>query len=88
MNAATQNKTKRTEIGVVVSNKADKTITVSVNKVEKHALYKKYIRRRKKMMAHDEQNQCTVGDTVEIIECRPLSKHKFWTLKKVIQKAA
>lgn len=88
MNADTQNKTKRTEIGVVVSNKADKTITVSVNKLEKHVLYKKYIRRRKKMMVHDELNQCTIGDTVEIIECRPLSKFKFWTLKKVIQKAA
>lgn len=88
MNSATDKKSKRTEVGVVVSNKADKTITVSVNKLEKHALYKKYIRRRKKMMAHDELNQCAVGDTVEIIECRPLSKNKFWSLKKVIEKAA
>ncbi|HDQ39985.1 MAG TPA: 30S ribosomal protein S17 [Desulfonatronum sp.] len=81
-------KSKRSEIGVVLSNKADKTITVSVNKLEKHPLFKKYIRRRKKFLAHDETNQCGIGDTVEIIQSRPLSKHKFWSLKKVIQKAA
>lgn len=88
MSQANQKKTRRTEVGVVLSNKADKTITITVNKLEKHPLFKKYIRRRKKMMAHDELNQCNIGDTVEIIESRPLSKHKFWTLKKVIQKAA
>lgn len=87
MSQAIEKKIKRTEIGVVLSNKADKTITVSMNKLEKHPLFKKYIRRRKKMLVHDEQNQCGVGDTVEIIESRPLSKHKFWSLKKVIQKA-
>jgi small subunit ribosomal protein S17 len=87
MNQANAKKTRRTEIGVVLSNKADKTITITVHKLEKHPLFKKYIRRSKKMMAHDELNQCNIGDTVEIIESRPLSKHKFWTLKKVIQKA-
>lgn len=88
MSQANQKKARRTEIGVVVANKADKTISVAVNKLEQHPLFKKYIRRRKKMMAHDEHNQCGIGDTVEIIESRPLSKHKFWTLKRVIQKAA
>ncbi len=88
MSQVSAKKSKRTEVGVVVSNKADKTITVSMTKLEKHPLFKKYIRRRKKMMAHDEMNQCGIGDTVEIIESRPLSKRKFWSLKKVIQKAA
>lgn len=88
MSQVNEKKIRRTEVGVVLSDKADKTITVTVNKLEKHPLYKKYIRRRKKIMAHDELNQCGVGDTVEIIESRPLSKQKFWILKKVIQKAA
>lgn len=88
MSQAIEKKKKRTEIGVVVSNKADKTITVSVNKLEKHPLFKKYIRRRKTMMAHDELNQCGIGDTVEIVESRPLSRRKFWFLKKVVQKTA
>lgn len=87
MNAEVKQKTKRTEVGVVLSNKAEKTIVVSVNKLEKHPLFKKYIRRRKKMMAHDEQSQCGIGDTVEIIESRPLSKRKCWQLKQVLQKA-
>jgi len=88
MSQANEKKTRRTEVGIVLSNKADKTITITVNKLEKHPLFKKYIRRRKKVMAHDELNQCNIGDTVEIIESRPLSKHKFWMLNKVIQKAA
>lgn len=87
MNTESRQKTKRTEVGVVLSNKAEKTIVVSVNKLEKHPLFKKYIRRRKKFMAHDAQNQCTIGDTVEIIESRPISKRKCWQLKQVLQKA-
>jgi small subunit ribosomal protein S17 len=87
MNPELKQKTKRTEVGVVLSNKAEKSIVVSVNKLEKHPLFKKYIRRRKKMMAHDEHNQCNIGDTVEIIESRPLSKRKCWQLKQVLQKA-
>ncbi|PTN37361.1 30S ribosomal protein S17 [Desulfonatronum sp. SC1] len=87
MNAELKQKTKRTEVGVVLSNKAEKTVVVSVNKLEKHPLFKKYIRRRKKMMAHDELNQCNIGDTVEIIESRPLSKRKCWQLKQVLLKA-
>ncbi|GAB6060931.1 30S ribosomal protein S17 [Desulfonatronum thiosulfatophilum] len=87
MNTELKQKTKRTEIGVVMSNKAEKTIVVSVNKLEKHPLFKKYIRRRKKMMAHDEQNVCNIGDKVEIIESRPLSKRKCWQLKQVLERA-
>ncbi len=87
MSADMKQKTKRTEIGIVLSNKAEKTIVVSVNKLEKHPLFKKYIRRRKKMMAHDESNSCNIGDTVEIVESRPLSKCKCWQLKQVLQKA-
>lgn len=87
MSTETTQKNKRIEVGVVLSNKAEKTIVVSVNKLEKHPLFKKYIRRRKKMMAHDALNQCQIGDTVEIIESRPLSKRKCWQLKQVLQKA-
>ena len=87
MNTEVRHKTKRTEVGVVLSNKAEKTIVVSVNKLEKHPLFKKYIRRRKKMMAHDEQNICNIGDTVEIVESRPLSKRKCWQLKQVLERA-
>lgn len=67
---------KRTLQGVVVSDKADKTITVRVDRRIMHPLYKKYIRRSKKYAAHDPENRCKVGDTVRIRECRPLSKNK------------
>ena len=73
--------------GVVVSDKADKTIVVMVETLVKHPLYKKYIRRRKKFMAHDPQNDCGVGDTVSIIEHRPLSARKRWHLVKIMEKA-
>ncbi len=67
---------KRVLQGVVVSDKADKTVTVRVDRRVKHPLYKKYIRRSKKYAAHDAENQCKVGDTVRIRECRPISKNK------------
>lgn len=73
--------------GVVVSDKADKTIVVMVETLVKHPLFKKYIRRRKKFMAHDPQNDCGVGDTVSIIEHRPLSARKRWHLVKIMEKA-
>jgi len=66
--------------GTVVSDKGDKTITVKVERRVMHPLYKKYIRISKKYAAHDEQNQYKVGDKVEIIECRPISKRKRWTV--------
>jgi small subunit ribosomal protein S17 len=78
---------RRTLTGVVVSDKADKTIVVSVDTLIKHPLFKKYIRRRKKFMAHDPNNDCGIGDTVTIIESRPLSARKRWALSKIVEKA-
>jgi len=74
--------------GVVVSDKMDKTVVVLVNRLIKHPVYKKYIRRRAKFMAHDEQNSARMGDTVEIIESRPLSKFKRWRLTRVVERRA
>ncbi len=71
---------KRVLTGRVTSDKMDKTITVLVNRRVIHPLYKKFIRRSKKYAAHDEENVCKIGDTVRIIECRPISKRKTWML--------
>jgi small subunit ribosomal protein S17 len=78
---------KRQMSGYVVSDKMDKTVTVKVERVVKHPLYKKYIRRHKKYMAHDERNECQVGDRVLILEARPLSKNKRWRVSKIMEKA-
>ena len=78
---------KRTLTGFVVSDKNDKTIVVRVESLIKHPVLKKYIRRRKKFMAHDPQNECTIGDKVQIVEHRPLSAQKRWHLNKIIEKA-
>lgn len=84
----TENEAKlRTITGKVVSNKMDKTITVLVERVVKHPVYGKYIKRSTKMMAHDEQNTCQEGDLVAITSCRPLSKRKAFKLVEVIEKA-
>ncbi len=74
--------------GVVISDKMDKTVVVLVNRVIKHPVYKKYIRRRAKFMAHDEQNSARMGDTVEIIQSRPLSKFKRWRLTRIVERRA
>jgi len=79
--------TARTVEGKVASNKAEKSISVLVERREKHPLYGKYIRKSTKFLAHDEDNVCGEGDTVVIEECRPLSKNKSWRLVKVVQKA-
>ena len=76
-----------TETGCVVSASMDKTIVVQISRKVCHPKYKKIITRKSKRFAHDETNQCQVGDTVLIQECRPLSRHKSWTLVKVLQKA-
>jgi small subunit ribosomal protein S17 len=81
------NNTARSLSGLVVSDKMDKTITVMIERRVKHPLYKKYIGRRTKVHAHDENNECGQGDTVMIEECRPLSKSKSWRLVKVLEKA-
>jgi small subunit ribosomal protein S17 len=77
----------RTITGKVVSNKMDKTITVLVERVVKHPIYGKYIKRSTKMMAHDEQNVCQEGDTVAITSCRPISKHKSFKVVEVLDAA-
>ncbi len=77
----------RTLTGTVVSNKMDKTISVEVERLIKHPTYGKYVRRTSKLLAHDEKDECREGDTVEIAECRPLSRHKAWRLVRVIERA-
>ncbi len=77
---------KRTMVGLVTSDKMDKTAVVKVSSKVKHPTYKKYILRSKKYKAHDELNQCSIGDTVAITECRPLSKDKNWRLSKIVVK--
>jgi len=72
--------------GIVVSNKPDKTIVVRVERIKKHPLYGKRIKRHKKFMAHDENNECQIGDKVLIKECRPLSKRKRWVLVKILER--
>ena len=74
-------------IGTVTSNKANKTVTVLVERLVKHRLYLKYVRRRTKFAAHDDQNDCRIGDKVQISESRPLSKTKRWRVVKIVEKA-
>ena len=78
---------RKTRIGTVVSDKMDKTIVVAVEDSYQHPLYKKTMKRTYKLKAHDEQNECGIGDTVEVMETRPLSKDKRWRLIRIIEKA-
>lgn len=78
---------KRSRIGYVVSDKMDKTVVVSVETHVSHPLYKKYIKRTKKFKAHDENNECRIGDKVKIMETRPLSKEKRWRVFEIIERA-
>jgi len=78
----------RIATGKVVSDKMDKTITVLVERTEKHPLYGKFIRRSTKLHAHDENNECQIGDTVKVVETRPYSKSKTWNLVQVVEKVA
>ncbi|MGF1693861.1 30S ribosomal protein S17 [Photobacterium kagoshimensis] len=77
----------RTQLGRVVSDKGDKSIVVAIERKVKHPIYGKYITRTTKLHAHDENNECGLGDTVEVRECRPMSKTKSWTLVRVVEKA-
>ena len=77
---------RKTRIGVVSSNKMDKTITVEVYDKVKHPIYKKTINKTTKLKAHDEKNECDIGDTVEIAETRPLSRDKRWRLVRIVEK--
>ena len=78
---------RRTLVGMVVSDKMDKTVVVRVERLVQNPRYKKYVRRYTKFMAHDESNDCSVGDRVQIIEHRPLSKHKRWMVQSTLAKA-
>ncbi|MBT4518389.1 MAG: 30S ribosomal protein S17 [Halieaceae bacterium] len=78
-------KRTRTVTGKVVSNKMDKTITVLIERREKHPVYGKYITRSSKIHAHDENNECSIGDTVTVAESRPISKSKTWKLLEVVE---
>ena len=77
---------RKTRIGIVSSNKMDKTITVEVHTKVKHPIYKKTLNKTTKFTAHDEENTCDIGDTVEIAETRPLSKNKRWRLVRIVEK--
>jgi len=79
---------RKTLTGVVSSDKMDKTVVAMVNRMVLHPVYKKYIRKRKKVRAHDEKNECRIGDKVLLIETRPLSKEKCWRVKQILERAA
>jgi len=79
---------RKTLVGVVSSEKMDKTVVVAVNRLVLHPVYKKYIRKNKKVKAHDERNECHTGDKVLLVETRPLSKEKRWRVKEILEKAA
>jgi small subunit ribosomal protein S17 len=78
---------RRTVTGQVVSDKMDKTVSVSIERLIKHPVYGKYIRRTTKVLAHDESNDCKAGDRVTISECRPMSKRKAWQVVNVVERA-
>ena len=78
---------RKTMVGTVVSDKMDKTIVVAVETRVKHPIYKKTVKRTYKLKAHDEENSCKVGDTVKVMETRPLSKDKRWRLVEIVEKA-
>ena len=83
-----EQKTRRTVVGRVVSNKMDKTVSVAIERLIQHPVYGKYVRRTSKVLAHDANNDCNEGDRVAIAECRPISKNKAWTVVDVIERAA
>ena len=82
-----QRRLRKERVGVVCSNKMDKTITVAVKWKEKHPIYGKFVNKTKKYHAHDEKNECNIGDTVRIMETRPLSRTKRWRLVNIIERA-
>ena len=84
---ATNRSLRKVRIGKVVSNKMKKSIVVSIERLVPHPIYKKYSKRTTKLMAHDEKNEAAVGDTVKIMETRPLSKSKRWRLVEIVEKA-
>ncbi|WP_118949927.1 30S ribosomal protein S17 [Taibaiella helva] len=85
--SAVERKTRKSRIGLVTSDKMDKTITVAVERKVKHPFYGKFLKKTTKFHAHDETNQCGIGDTVRIMETRPMSRTKRWRLVEIIEKA-
>ena len=83
----TERNLRKERMGIVLSNKMDKTITVAVHFKEKHPIYGKFVKKTKKYTAHDENNECNIGDTVRIMETRPLSKDKYHRVVKIVEKA-
>jgi small subunit ribosomal protein S17 len=83
----TQKRVEKVLQGIVVSNKMQKTIVVEIRQRKLHRLYKKYLMRTKKIKAHDEKNECGIGDTVRVVESRPLSREKRWRLLSIVEKA-
>ena len=80
-------KSRKMELeGIVSSDRMEKTVVVTIERLEKHPVFKKYIRRRSKFMAHDEKNECKAGDRVRIRECRPLSKDKCWRVVQIVER--
>lgn len=88
MSSPDTRKQRKVRTGVVVNNKMDKTVVVEVSRTVIHPVYKKFVRRRKRFMAHDEENRCRIGDQVMIVETKPLSRHKRWRVRKVVKEAA
>jgi len=82
----TERGNRKTRVGIVVSDKMDKTIVVKVDQLVKHPVYKKYIKRRVRYKAHDDQNSCAAGDKVLIVETRPLSRDKRWRVREILEK--
>ncbi|MEJ2698063.1 MAG: 30S ribosomal protein S17 [Desulfuromonadales bacterium] len=82
----TERGNRKTRVGMVVSDKMDKTVVVKVDQLVKHPIYEKYIKRRVTYKAHDEQNSCAVGDKVLIVETRPLSRDKRWRVREILEK--
>jgi small subunit ribosomal protein S17 len=83
-----EKKVQRKVVGRVVSNKMDKTVSVAIERMIKHPVYGKYIRRTSKVLAHDANNDCNEGDRVAIAECRPISKNKSWAVVDIVERAA
>ena len=77
---------RKIRIGLVISNKMDKSITVTVERKVKHPIYGKFLKKTTKFMAHDEKNECSIGDVVKIMETRPLSKNKCWRMVEIVEK--
>jgi len=78
---------RKTRVGIVVSDKMDKTISIAIERKVPHPIYKKYFKKTTKLMAHDEKSECRVGDKVKVMETRPVSKSKRWRLVEIVEKA-